>query len=134
MKEEKIKEAVLLAQKTGHIFLATANTNGMPHVTAAGKLEAAYGGHVTVTEWFCPGTIANLRNNKHVSIIVWDKETDTGYQLLGRWDKINDMEILDGFAPELELEPPLPQIEKQLLIKIEKILAFKVAPHSDLED
>ena len=134
MNEEKIKEAVLLAQQVGHIFLATSNPNGMPHITVAGKLESIRTGHVAVTEWFCPGTASNLRTNKHISIVVWDKETDTGYQLLGRWDKINDMEILDGFIPEMELEPPLPQVEKQLLIKVEKILDFKIAPHSDKEE
>lgn len=134
MNEEKIKDAVFLAQKVGHVFLATSSPDGIPHITAAGKLESALPDHVSVTEWFCPGTMENLKNNKHVSIVVWDKETDTGYQLLGIWDKLNDLEILNGFSPEQEPEPPLPQVEKQLIVKIEKILKFRIAPHSDLED
>lgn len=84
MNEEKTKEAIILAQQVGHVFLATPNLDGMPHVTAAGRLESAHTGHVSVTEWLCPDTIANLRTNKHVSIVVWDNDTDTGYQLLGR--------------------------------------------------
>lgn len=134
MNEKKIKEAVPLAQKVGHVFLATADPNGMPHITAAGKLNSVNADHVAVTEWFCPDDIANMRINKNISIVIWDKASDTGYQLFGRWEKINDLEILDGFAPELESGPPLPQVEEQLLVKIEKIFSFKLVPHSDIED
>jgi hypothetical protein len=133
MNEKKIKKAIALAKKAGHVFLATSDADGMPHITAAGKLEYADTNHVAVTEWFCPGTTANLRVNKHISIVVWDKESDTGYQLPGLWDRIDDLEILDGFAPELESELPLPQVEKRLLVRIEKILDFKLAPHTDKE-
>ncbi len=134
MNDEKIKEAVQLAKKTGHVFLATADIHGMPHISAAGKISLDANGRVSVTEWFCPGTLANLQVNKSISIAVWDKKTDTGYQLLGKLDLIRDLEIMDGFAPDIEPKSPLPQIEKQLLVKVEKILDFKLAPHSDLDD
>jgi hypothetical protein len=134
MKAEKLGEVVHLAEKVGHVFVATADPGGMPHVAAAGKLELAPEDRVTVTEWFCPGTVANLHVNKCISVVVWAKDPDSGYQLLGRLDKIKDLGILDGFAPGLEGEPPLPQVEKQLLIKVEKIIEFKLGPHSDVED
>jgi hypothetical protein len=134
MKAERLRGVVHLAEKVGHVFVATADPGGMPHVTTAGKLELAPEGRVIVTEWFCPGTVANLHANKYISVVVWAKDSDSGYQLLGRLDKIKDLGILDGYAPELEEEPPLPQVEKQLLIKVEKIIEFKPGPHSDIED
>lgn len=134
MNKEKIQKAVTLAKKIGHVFLATSNADGIPHISAAGKLEYADMNHVAVTEWFCPGTIANLRVNKHISIVIWDKASDTGYQLQGLLDKMDDLEILDGFAPELESEPPLPQVEEQLIVKFDKIFDFKLAPHTDTKN
>ena len=134
MKAEKLKEIVHLAQKVGYIFIATANADGMPHMAAAGKLEPVAEDCVAVTEWFCPGTIANLYVNKYISIVIWAKDPDNGYQLLGRLDKINDLAILDGYAPKIERTHPVPQIEKQLIIKVEKIIEFKLASHSDIEE
>ncbi|HBG27944.1 MAG: hypothetical protein A2Y10_18275 [Planctomycetes bacterium GWF2_41_51] len=134
MKAEKLKEIVHLAQKVGYVFIATANTDGMPHMAAAGKLEPAIKDCVAITEWCCPGTLANLYNNKYISIVIWAKDPDNGYQLLGRLNKINDLAILDGYAPKIERKHPVPQIEKQLIIKVEKIIEFKLAPHSDIEE
>ena len=134
MKKEKLEKVTCLAEKAGYVFIATADAAGQPHLAAAGKLGLADEDCVTVTEWFCPGTVANLHTNKCVSIVVWAKDSDSGYQLLGRLEKTEDLGVLDGYAPGLEGEPPLPQVEKQLLIRIEKILDFKLAPHSDVEE
>ncbi len=134
MNNEKIKEAVQLAKKAGHVFLATADKNGLPHISAAGKISMEKDGKVSVTEWFCPGTLANLQVNKNVSIAIWDKKADMGFQLLGKLELIRDLEIMDGFTPSIESKKPLPQVEKQLLVKVKKILEFKLAPHSDMED
>lgn len=134
MKAEKLNEIASLAQKLGYVFVATADSAGIPHVAAAAKIKLATQGHITVTEWFCPGTVANLNENKCISIVVWDKDSDKGYQLLGTLEKIEDIGIMDGYAPALETTPPMPQVERQLLIKVEKIIEFKLAPHSDLEE
>lgn len=134
MQTDKLREVIRLAEKIGFAFVASADKNGAPHIAAAGKLTLADKDSVAVEEWFCPGTIANLNMNKHVSIVVWSKEPDNGYQLVGEVKKINDLGMLDGFSPALESAHPLPQVKKQLLIKIDKILEFKLAPHSDIED
>jgi len=134
MKTDSLQKAVRLAETTGCVFVATSDADGMPHLAAAGKLSYAGKKNVAVTEWFCPGTVANLDNNKYVSIVVWDKDADTGFQLLGRLEKIVDLGVLDGYAPALEKKPPLPQVQRQLLIRIEKILDFKLGPHSDVEE
>ena len=72
MKSEILRSAISLAEKLGHIFVATADSGGTPHVAAAGKLAYDSKDHVSVAAWFCPGTLANLKNNKQISLVVWD--------------------------------------------------------------
>ena len=134
MKIDKIKHVVAIAEKTQQVFVATADTAGSPHIACAGKLTVENSGLLAVTEWFCPGTVANLQKNKNISIIVWDKLTDTGFQVLGWVESIQDMAVLDGYSPAVEKQHPLPQVERKLLIKVEKILDFKLGPHSDIEE
>jgi hypothetical protein len=134
MKADKLEKAVRLAKDLGYVLIATADQQGMPHVAAAGKLEYAGGQNVAVKEWFCPGTVANLDVNKRISIVAWRRQPDSGYQLLGTVTRILDVGVLDGYAPELEGAHALPQVEKQLLVKVERIIEFKLAPHSDLEE
>lgn len=133
MNPDKLENARALAEKTGFLCIATVDAKGLSHIAAAGKMDLTNEGFVEVTEWFCPATVINLHSNKAVTMVVWDKDLDSGYQLLGRMEKIEDIGILDGFAPELEKPPPLPQIKRRLLIRVEKIMDFKLGPHSDVE-
>lgn len=132
MNEAKLDEVTALARKTGCIYIATADGNAMPHITVAGSLERGGKDQVVIKEWFCPGTVANLKVNKAVSVAVWDFHCDVGYQLLGRLERIDDLAVLDGYAPDVEAEHPMPQVEKQLVITVEKILDFSLAPHCDV--
>jgi len=134
VKEQKLAEAVGLAEKVGHVLIATADSRGMPHVTAAARISLAGADSVAVTEWFCPGTVANLQKNRSISIVVWESRPDNGFQLLGRLEKVEDVGVLDGYAPSREETHPLPQVEKQLLVKVEKIFDFRMGPHSDVEE
>ncbi len=132
MNEAKLDEITALAQKAGYVYIATADGDSMPHITVAGSLERGGEGQVVIKEWVCPGTVANLKVNKAVSVAVWDFHCDVGYQLLGRLERIDDLAVLDGYAPDVEAENPLPQVEKQLVITVEKILDFSLAPHCDV--
>ncbi len=132
MNEAKLDEVTALGRKTGYVYIATADGKAMPHITVAGSLERGGKGQVVIKEWFCPGTVANLKVNKAVSVAVWDFHCDVGYQLLGRLERIDDLAVLDGYAPDVEAEKPMPQVEKQLVISVEKILDFSLAPHCDV--
>ena len=65
-----IQEALELADKLQHVFVATADAKGMPHVAAAGKLKLESDGRVPVTAWFCPGTVDNLQHNHRIALEV----------------------------------------------------------------
>lgn len=134
MKPETIRSAIQLANKTNHILVATTSSEGTPHVAAAAKLNLDSEDHISVAAWFCPGTLANLKNNRQISVVVWDASEDLGYQLLGSVEHIEELAMLNGFAPEIELSFPRPQVERRLHMRVDRVYHFSHAPHSDIED
>jgi hypothetical protein len=135
MEGEALQEAIDLARKVGHVFVATSDLTGLPHIASASSLALAPDGRVAVAEWFCPGTMRNLGQNRRVAIVVWDAACDVGYQLLGEVEQVNELAMMDGYAPGKENNLPLmPQVERELLTHIDKVLVFSHAPHSDVEE
>jgi hypothetical protein len=59
---------------------------------------------------------------------------DNGYQLLGETEKVEDTAIMNGYAPGLEDKSTLPQVERRLLIRVDKIIGFRRSPHTDEEE
>ena len=134
MNAEKLKRAIELSEKGGSIFVGTADKMGNPHIAAAANLSGANENYASVTEWFCSGSVSNLEENKNLSIVVWDKDIDLGYQFSGRLEKIVDLGVLDGYLPGEESGGPMPQVRRELLVRVEKITDFKLGPHSDVEE
>lgn len=134
MNTEILKKAEQLVVKTRHVFIATADAKGWPHIAAAGKLTFTLEKHVVVTEWFCPSTMANLKVNPRLSLVIWDSATDVGYQMVGEVEEIKDLSMLNGYAPQAEGKTPVPQVERQLLIHIDQVFEFRHAPHTDVEE
>ena len=131
---ESIQKAVALGEKLQHVFVATAEANGLPHVATAGKISLASNGRLEVSSWFCPGTVTNLERNRRISLVVWDAAEDTGYQLVGEVEKVEESAFLNGYAPEVEGSSPSPQVERRLLVRVDKVIGFSHAPHSDVEE
>ena len=133
MNKNTLNEISLLAQQ-GFTLLAVCDESGCPHVAAAGKLEYYDGEQVAVTDWFCPGIAANASSGKPVSIVVWVPDRDIGHQLTGKVKQVVDYGAPDGYAPLGEKYKPLPQMQRTLIVTVDKIVAFSKAPHSDLEE
>jgi len=133
MNSAKFREVEQLAAKVGHVFVDTADSNGQPHIAAAGKLAQTPEKHLMITEWFCPRTLANLQMNSRLSIVIWDPEVDSGYQIIAELEAIKDIGIIDGYSKS-QVIPSIPQVERQLLLHVDKILEFKRSPHADLEE
>lgn len=134
IRAELLEKAVELATKVGHVFIATADADGWPHLAVARTLKLGEEGQLYVREWFCPGTVSNLQGNRHISVVVWEAGSDTGYQLLGETEHMMDIGMIDGYTPEMESKWPLPQVESQLVIHMTKVIDFKRAPHNDVEE
>jgi hypothetical protein len=132
---EILKEVVLLAKNIGHVLIATADVKGLPHIAAAGRINlTSEEGSVVVEDWFCPGTMANLQANRNTALIIWDPKMDKGYQLLGKTEKVEDTAMMDGYSPDSEDKPATPQVERRLLIRVNKVMAFRRSPHTDQEE
>ena len=132
MSREAVNQAINLSQRVGHVFVATADPSGLPHVAASRKITLLEDGtRVAVEDWFCPTTVANVHQNHTVALVVWDPAGDVGYQLLGEMEKIEDMAVMNGYAPAVEYA--LPQVERRLIIRVTKVIDFSHAPHSDEE-
>lgn len=133
-KTELLKEAVLLAEKTRHVFIASVNGDGVPHIAASKRLSLDAKNNVVLTEWFCPGTMENLMGkNSNLAIAMWDAKKDKGYQLIGKAKKKEDTAYLNGYAFDLGKKDIVPQIQRKVTVQIEKILDFKLTPHTDIE-
>lgn len=132
MNVEILKKAEQLAAKAGHVFVATADAKGWSHVAMAGRLMLTPEKHVVVTEWFCPGTMANLQANPRLSLVAWDSATDIGYLLTGELEKMKDLGMLDGYAPQIDGNTLFPQVERQLLVHIDRVIEFKRAGHTNV--
>ncbi len=123
-------QAAEMAAKTGFAFVATADGNGWPHLAAAGGLAVDPEGHIILEEWFCPGTIANLRANSRLAVVVWDSGPDTGFQITGELENIKETSILGCDTGK----SGVPQIQRQLIVHVDRVLDFRRAPHTDTEE
>ncbi len=47
---------------------------------------------------------------------------------------MTDIGIIDGYTPQMKNMRPMPQVESQLVIQVNKVTDFKRAPHSDIEE
>jgi hypothetical protein len=133
MKVEFLQKALALASTGGLIFVATSDNKGWPHIAAAGKITVTREKHVLVTEWFCPVTMKNLQVNPRVSVVIRDAESDTGYQIIGELEEIHEVGVLNGYSREPAHNLSIPQVERQLLLHVDKVFEFKRAAHSDTE-
>ncbi len=134
MKRETIEKAVALARGLKHMLLATADSHGMPHIAASGRITVESDTGIGISQWFCPHTLANLQTNPRISVAVWDPETDTGYQILGECEKVEDLSVMDGYSPDMEKKAPPPQVERKIVVHVHQVLRFSHAPHSDVEE
>jgi hypothetical protein len=131
MMKELIDKAVNMGSRVGYALIATCDDKGLPHLAASRRIEAEPDGHVAVSEWFCPGTLSNLQVNPRISIVVWNPADDSGFQLIGESAGVEDTAMLDGFFPTLQ--KPGPQVERRIRVRVDKIMVFSHAPHSDEE-
>lgn len=134
MNRGTIEKTVALGSELGHIIVATADRGGIPHVAASSRISLEENGKIGISEWFCPGTLANLQENPRIAIVVWDPRNDSGYQIMGTTERVEDMAFMDGLVPSAETGKPLPQVERKILVRSNRVLRFSHAPHTDLEE
>lgn len=113
------------------VYVATADRHGVPHMAAVQGLTLGDDERVSFTSWFCPRTVANVSDSPHVALTVWDPTQNRGFQLLGSIEKVEDLAVLDGYMPKVEKAGNIPQIQRRLVMRVDRILDFRCGPHSD---
>jgi hypothetical protein len=108
MSFEAIQKAVDLGRRMKNVFVATADSRGLPHLAFAGLIDIVSEDRVAIEAWFCPGTVQNVQDNPLISVVAWDPERDIGFQILGKVEKMEETAILNGFSAKLEQDPPIP--------------------------
>lgn len=134
MNPQAFREAVSLAGKVEYVLVGTASKEKEPHIAVATGINIVDDIHITVSAWFCPTTVINLFENPSVSLVVWDSQNDTGYQLIGTSERVENMAILGCWTPEVEGNTTIPQVERRILMRVDRIIDFRHAPHNDIEE
>jgi predicted pyridoxine 5'-phosphate oxidase superfamily flavin-nucleotide-binding protein len=124
MNPETLRKVKTLAQDLENFLVATVDPEGQPHIAAAGDISFTSGGSLELTDWFCGETVNNLRKNPRIAVLLWDRGKDLGYQLIGTAELVEDVAMLDGYAPELDEPAAMPQVERRLRVRIDRILDF----------
>lgn len=130
MNMDVYEKAVEMGLNRQHLFIATYDPLGWPHMASVGCFEVMSEGRVALSDWTCPLTARNLQHNRRVSLLIWDIATDVGYQLLGEVEAVS---ALDGTRHSGDGKLHLGHPEEELVVRIEKALTFSHAPHSDVE-
>lgn len=125
MEQASLEDVVHMVKKTGVMFLTSADHSGMPHVCAVTDMAVSRKNRFRVCFWGCSTTAVNAHVNPRVSLVVWDKIQDKGYQILGLVQQMPE--------PEQEQVVSRRQREGMLWVEAEKILHFKKTPHTDRE-
>jgi hypothetical protein len=77
--------------------------------------------------------VANLKVNSRAAIVAWDPTVDLGYQVLGEVTKVEEVGILDGYDPTAGGAENFPQVKRRLIVRVDAVLDFRQAPHTDKE-
>jgi hypothetical protein len=135
MKRECLTQAAVLAEKGAYLLVATAASDGYPHVAPAGRLTLPAGEEwAAVDAWFCPVTLENLKSGGRIDVVVWDAVLDEGVQLLGICLGVEEIALLNGYDASAPEKAGLPQVERRIRIRVEKALPFRRGAHTDREE
>lgn len=130
---ESLNQAMEMAKRMGYVFLATADSMATPHMSIVQPISLDNQDRLKLMGWICQYTLNNLEENPKVAVIIWDAVKDTGFQLVGTMENMQQVAMLDGYAPGLEEKKHFPQIEWEILVRVEHILNFQKVPHIDVE-
>jgi hypothetical protein len=132
MEPSLVQEMRNLVDENRAVYVATANSEGVPHIAVEHGLTLLDEQHLVFRSWFCLRTIENLDQNPQLALAILDPVTQDGVQVLGEMERIERGATLNGFSLEGEKQwAGYPQSEHQLLIRITKIFRLSTGPHSD---
>jgi len=94
---DKIKETIAEIRPG---IIATASKNGKPNVSAKGSFRVLDDAHVIFADINSPRTIANLKENPQVSILVVHPKSMKGCRIWGKGEVLDSGELFDQMSKE----------------------------------
>jgi hypothetical protein len=131
MNAKQLERAIELGKRIEHFFVALVSGDGFPYVNSARHIEQVADNQFAIEEWLCPLMVEHLSANPKMAVLIWDPAAEDGYEILGEVLMFEDQAFLNGFAPEVEESDDLPQVERKLIVRAEKITAFSHALRCD---
>lgn len=81
-------------------IIATASKDGKPNVSAKGSFRVLDDDHVIFADISSPRTIANLKENPQVSILVVHPKSMRGCRIWGKGEVLDSGELFDEMSKE----------------------------------
>ena len=94
---EKVKETIAEIRPG---IIATASKDGKPNVSAKGSFRVLDDEHVVFADISSPRTIANLKENPQVSVLVVHPKSMKGCRIWGKGEIIDSGELFDQMSKE----------------------------------
>ena len=114
-------KAKRIINETKPAFVATADSNGLPNVSAKGSIRVFDVNHVLFADVASPRTAANLKENPKVSVIWLDTKGNESCRLWGTAEVLISGDTFDSLS--LEFEARDMKINHAILVRIDKIEA-----------
>ncbi len=109
---DKIRETIAEIRPA---IIATASRDGKPNVSAKGSFRVLDDDHVVFADISSPRTIANLRENPGISILVMHPRSMKGCRLWGKAEVLDSGELFERISREFAER----NIEVKHVVKIE---------------
>ena len=81
-------------------IIATASKDGKPNVSAKGSFRVLDDDHVVFADISSPRTIANLKENPQVSVLVVHPKSMRGCRIWGKGEVLDSGELFDEMSKE----------------------------------
>jgi len=81
-------------------MIATASKDGKPNISAKGSFRVLDDDHVVFADISSPRTIANLKENPQVSVLVIHPKSMRGCRIWGKGEILDSGEVFDQMSKE----------------------------------
>ncbi len=81
-------------------IIATASKDGRPNISAKGSLRVLDDDHLVFADISSPRTIANLKENPNVSVLVVHPKSMKGCRIWGKGEVLSSGELFDQISKE----------------------------------
>lgn len=103
-------------------LVATASKDGKPNVSTKGSYRVLDDGHVAFADVNSPRTVANLRENPQISVIVVDASTRHGCRIWGKAEVLDSGDLFDTFSTSLGAKGM--KVKHVVKIAVEEVMTF----------